>query len=67
MGISSRPLNRRGIAWYWGIGGIFLLMTCTTLLTLCSLLAIRNKDIDNEAARGPERVRTSAGAGFCRY
>ncbi len=27
-------------------------MTCTTLLTLCSLLTIRNKDIDNEAARG---------------
>ena len=41
-----------GIAWYWGMGGIFLLMTSTTLLTLCSLLAIRNKDIDNEAARG---------------
>ena len=41
-----------GIAWYWGVGGIFLLMTCTTLLTLCALLAIRNKDIDNNAARG---------------
>jgi hypothetical protein len=25
-----------GIAWYWGVGGIFLLMTCTTLLTLCA-------------------------------
>ncbi len=41
-----------GIAWYWGVGGIFLLMTCTTLLTLCALLAIRNGDIDNNAARG---------------
>ena len=41
-----------GIAWYWGVGGIFLLMTCTTLLTLCALLAIRNGDIDNDAARG---------------
>jgi hypothetical protein len=40
-----------GIAWYWGVGGIFLLMTCTTLLTLCALLAIRNGDIDNDAAR----------------
>ena len=41
-----------GIAWYWGVGGIFLLMTCTTLLTLCALLAIRSGDIDNDAARG---------------
>jgi len=41
-----------GIAWYWGIGGIFLLMACTTVLTLCALLAIRNQDIDNNAARG---------------
>jgi hypothetical protein len=41
-----------GIAWYWGVGGIFLLMTSTTLLTLCALLAIRNSDIDNDAARG---------------
>jgi len=39
-----------GIAWFWG--GIFLLMTLTTLLTLCALGAIRNKDIDNQAARG---------------
>jgi MFS family permease len=41
-----------GIAWYWGVGGIFLLMACTTVLTLCALLAIRNQDIDNDAARG---------------
>ncbi|SFC15895.1 Major Facilitator Superfamily protein [Kosakonia oryzae] len=41
-----------GIAWYWGVGGIFLLMACTTVLTLCALLAIRSKDIDNDAARG---------------
>ncbi len=41
-----------GIAWFWGVGGIFLLMTCTTLLTLCALLAIRHTDIDNDAARG---------------
>ncbi|SFT67571.1 Major Facilitator Superfamily protein [Kosakonia arachidis] len=41
-----------GIAWYWGVGGIFLLMACTTVLTLCALLVIRNKDIDNDAARG---------------
>ncbi len=27
-------------------------MTCTTLLTLCALLAIRHTDIDNDAARG---------------
>ncbi|ARD60723.1 MFS transporter [Kosakonia radicincitans DSM 16656] len=41
-----------GIAWYWGVGGIFLLMACTTVLTLCALLAIRSQDIDNDAARG---------------
>ena len=41
-----------GIAWFWGVGGIFLLMTSTTLLTLCALLAIRHTDIDNDAARG---------------
>lgn len=43
-----------GIAWYWGIGGIFILMTCTMLLTLIALTGIRNSDIDDNAARGLE-------------
>jgi predicted MFS family arabinose efflux permease len=42
------------IAWYWGIGGIFILMACTTLFTLIALLAIRSSDIDDDAARGLE-------------
>jgi predicted MFS family arabinose efflux permease len=42
------------IAWYWGIGGIFILMACTTLFTLIALLAIRSSDIDDDAARGIE-------------
>lgn len=41
-----------GIAWYWGIGGIFILMTCTMLLTLIALTGIRSSDIDDNAARG---------------
>lgn len=53
-----------GIAWFWGVGGIFLLMTCTTLLTLCALLAIRNKDIDNNAARGLASSEPQAVPGF---
>ncbi|WP_447866910.1 MFS transporter [Rahnella bonaserana] len=43
-----------GIAWYWGIGGIFILMTGTMLLTLIALTGIRNSDIDDNAARGLE-------------
>jgi len=43
-----------GIAWYWGIGGIFILMTCTMLLTLIALTGIRSSDIDDNAARGLE-------------
>ncbi|MBU9842640.1 MFS transporter (plasmid) [Rahnella aquatilis] len=43
-----------GIAWYWGIGGIFILMTCTMLLTLIALTGIRRSDIDDDAARGLE-------------
>ena len=43
-----------GIAWYWGIGGIFILMTCTMLLTLIALKGIRRSDIDDDAARGLE-------------
>ncbi|EMH4165348.1 MFS transporter [Pluralibacter gergoviae] len=43
-----------GIAWYWGIGGVFILMTATTLLTLVALLAIRDGDIDHDRARGIE-------------
>lgn len=43
-----------GIAWYWGIGGIFILMTCTRLLTLIALTGIRRSDIDDDAARGLE-------------
>ncbi len=46
------------IAWYWGIGGIFILMACTTLLTLVALLAIRGGDIDDDAARGIEAAST---------
>lgn len=47
-----------GIAWRWGIGGIFILMACTMLLTLVALLAIRRGDIDNQAARGLELTDT---------
>ncbi|MEL5510079.1 MFS transporter, partial [Serratia marcescens] len=36
-----------GLAWFWGVGGIFILMACTTLLTLLALMAIRSSDIDN--------------------
>jgi len=43
-----------GLAWFWGVGGIFILMACTTLLTLLALMAIRSSDIDNNAARGLE-------------
>ncbi len=43
------------IAWYWGIGGIFILMACTTLLTLVALLAIRGGDIDDDAAAASKR------------
>lgn len=43
-----------GIAWYWGIGGIFILMNCTMLLTLIALTGIRSSDIDDNAARGLE-------------
>ncbi|MGP6443041.1 MFS transporter [Rahnella aceris] len=43
-----------GIAWNWGIGGIFILMTCTMLLTLIALTGIRRSDIDDDAARGLE-------------
>ncbi|PTA73974.1 MFS transporter [Serratia sp. Nf2] len=43
-----------GLAWFWGVGGIFILMACTTLLTLLALMAIRSGDIDNNAARGLE-------------
>ncbi|MGY5957240.1 MFS transporter [Kosakonia sp. BK9b] len=53
-----------GIAWYGGIGGIFLLMGCTTLLTLGALLAIRHKDIDNNRARGLESPAAQAVPGF---
>jgi hypothetical protein len=44
-------IDCRRIAWRWGIGGIFILMACTMLLTLFALLAIR-RDIDNARARG---------------
>ncbi|NEL70322.1 MFS transporter, partial [Escherichia coli] len=47
-----------GIAWRWGIGGIFILMACTMLLTPVALLAIRRGDIDNQAARGLELTDT---------
>ncbi|HCU0675882.1 TPA: MFS transporter, partial [Klebsiella michiganensis] len=43
-----------GIAWRWGIGGIFILMASTMLLTLFALTAIRRDDIDNARARGLE-------------
>lgn len=43
-----------GIAWRWGIGGIFILMASTMLLTLLALAAIRRNDIDNDRARGLE-------------
>lgn len=52
------------IAWYWGIGGIFILMACTTLLTLVALLAIRGGDIDDDAARGIEAASTPSLPGF---
>ncbi|HFN1303999.1 TPA: MFS transporter [Klebsiella quasipneumoniae subsp. similipneumoniae] len=52
------------IAWYWGIGGIFILMACTTLFTLIALLAIRSSDIDDDAARGLESAVTPAVPGF---
>ena len=43
-----------GVAWYGGLGGVFILMTCTTLLTLIALAGIRSGDIDNDTARGLE-------------
>ncbi|MDH0310982.1 MFS transporter [Klebsiella pasteurii] len=43
-----------GIAWRWGIGGIFILMASTMVLTLFALTAIRRDDIDNARARGLE-------------
>ncbi|MFW4120159.1 MFS transporter, partial [Klebsiella quasipneumoniae subsp. similipneumoniae] len=52
------------IAWYWGIGGIFILMACTTLFTLIALLAIRSSDIDDDAARGLESAIPPALPGF---
>ncbi|HDH1447857.1 TPA: MFS transporter [Klebsiella quasipneumoniae subsp. similipneumoniae] len=52
------------IAWYWGIGGIFILMACTTLFTLIALLAIRSSDIDDDAARGLESAIPPAVPGF---
>ncbi|MFG1175124.1 MFS transporter [Erwiniaceae bacterium CAU 1747] len=54
----STALIAGGIAWYWGIGGIFILMSCTMLLTLVALLAIRRDDIDNQRARGLESAES---------
>lgn len=52
------------IAWYWGIGGIFILMAGTTLFTLIALLAIRGSDIDDDAARGLESAVPPSLPGF---
>ncbi|MFC0139502.1 MFS transporter [Erwinia mallotivora] len=42
-----------GIAtWYWGTGAVFILMTTMALFTAFSVLLIRDRDIDNRAARG---------------
>jgi MFS family permease len=53
-----------GIAWYWGVGGIFLLMTCTTLLTLWRCLPFATA-ISTTTRRGAVLFSEPAGSRFC--
>ena len=41
--------------WLWGIGAVFILMTSMAFFTALSVLAIREQDIDHDAARGIEK------------
>ncbi|WP_105664058.1 MFS transporter [Cronobacter dublinensis] len=43
-----------GAMWLWGIGAVFVLMTGMAVFTALSVLAIREQDIDHDAARGLE-------------
>ncbi len=41
-------------SWYWGTGSIFILMTGMAVLAALAVSAIREQDIDHDAARGLE-------------
>ncbi|ELY4600333.1 MFS transporter [Cronobacter malonaticus] len=44
-----------GVAmWLWGIGAVFILMTGMAFFTALCVLAIRERDIDHDVARGLE-------------